>query len=334
VHDTGIAPDPGSTNPFLPGARRDARNRAYTMTLIAAPPPPDPAPNTYYTGTDSTTSLVYRVYANDRGTDVAGDEPLPAVALVGADGSRLEGDAACAAINTPDHDVQTTPPTTLEQWEDLIHTPGLDPAVAPAKRHPFFERFFNGAYNFVGDFRPEARAGMTPTDSGGAFSNADTRYVYAAINRRFGPVLVVRGKLPTFPATTDGERRMGAGQLRYWSLCTNETPVTGRAVDCVSDYQVALRRGRRYTIAISRPGDRPRNARARCGVTWLDWGAQTAVPEQPGYGLVIVRNMLAAPGFRQAAQNVKELGTERQVMGAYYPSPSYTTKRRFEARGC
>jgi hypothetical protein len=334
VHDADIAPDPGSTNPFLPGARRDAPNRSYTMSVVAAAPPPDPAPNTYYAGEVSTTSLVYRVYTNDRGTDVAGGVPLPAVTLVGADGSRASGDAACAAVNTPDHDLQTTPPSTLEAWEDLIHTPGLDPAVAPARRRPFFERFFNGTYNFVGDFRPETRAGVTPTDGGGAFSNADTRYVYAAINRRFGPVLVVRGKLPTFPATYAGERTMGTGQLRYWSICTNDTPVTGRAVDCASDYQLPLRRDRRYTIVVSRPTDRPRNATERCGVKWLDWGAQTAVPEQPGYGLIIIRNMLAAPGFGRAAQAVTQLGTERQVMGPYYPTPTYTTKARFQALGC
>jgi hypothetical protein len=334
VHDTDIAPDPGSTNPFLPGARRDAAKRSYTMSIVAAARPSDPAPNTYYAGADSTTSLVYRVYTNDRGTDVAGGEPLPAFTLVGADGSRVGGEEACARINTVDHDVQTSPPTTLEQWEDLIHTPGLDPAVAPARRRPFFERFFNAPYNFIGDFRPETRAGMPPTDGGGAFSNADTRYIYAAINRRFGPVMVLRGKLPTFPATQNGETVMGTGELRYWSICTNETPVSGRAVDCASDFQVRLAGDRRYRIVVSRRADRPRNAVGRCGVTWLDWGAQTEVPEQPGYGLIIVRNMLADPGFAHAAQSITELGTERRVMGPYYPSPAYTTRARFEALGC
>jgi hypothetical protein len=91
---------------------------------------------------------------------------------------------------------------------------------------------------------------------------------------------------------------------------------------------------RRYTIVVSRPADRPRNARAACGVQWLNWGRQTAVPEQPGYGLLLVRNMLASPVFAHAVQNVSELGTERQVMGPYHPSPTYTSRRAFERLGC
>jgi hypothetical protein len=337
VHDSEIVPDPGSVNPFRAGARRDGRRRAYTMTIVGAPAPADPAAraaNTFYAGADPTVALVYRVYVSDRGTDVAGGVPLPSVAVLGADGSRLSGAAACAAVNTPDHDLQTTPPATLAQWNALIHTPGLDPAVAPATRRPFFERFFNAAYNFVGDFRPASRTTPAPSDDGGAYSNADTRYVYAALSRRFGPVVVVRGKLPTVPATRNGERTMGRGEMRYWSICTNATPVSGRAVDCASDDQLPLRGDRRYTIVVSRRADRPRTATRRCGVQWLDWGAQRESPDDPDYGLLIVRNMLPSPGFAHAAQRITAFGSERRVMGAYYPRPSYTTRARFRAPGC
>jgi hypothetical protein len=337
VHDSQIDPDPGSTNPFASGARRDGRRRAYSMSVVAAAAPADPAarqPNTFYAGPSPTVALVYRVYVNDDGTDVAGDAPLPSITLVGADGSRTSGGAACAAVNTPDHDLQTTPPITLAQWNALIHTPGLDPAVAPSTRTPFFQRFFNATFNFLGDFRPETRTTLTPPDNGGAYSNADTRYLYAAVNRRFGPLLVIKGKLPTVPETADGERTMGRGQLRYWSICTNGTPVAGRAFDCASDQQLPLRGDRRYTIVVSRPADRPRNALRRCGVQWLDWGTQRESPDDPGYGLLIVRNMLPSPGFAQAAQRITTLGTERTVMGAYFPRPSYGTKAGFQATGC
>ena len=322
----------------LPAGRPPRRPAAGVHDeVVGAPAPADPAAraaNTFYAGTDPTVALVYRVYVNDRGADVAGDAPLPAVTLLGADGSRLAGAAACAAVNTPDHDLQTTPPATLAQWNALIHTPGLDPAVAPATRAPFFERFFNATYNFVGDFLPGTRTTPTPPANGGAFSNADTSYVYAAVNRRFGPVLVVRGKLPTVPATRDGARTMGRGELRYWSICTNATPVSGLAVDCATDERLPLRGDRRYTIVVSRRADRPRTATRHCGVQWLDWGAQRESPDDPDYGLVIVRNMLPSPGFARAAQRVTTFGTERRVMGAYYPRPAYTTKARFRAPGC
>jgi hypothetical protein len=336
LHDAEIRPDRGSANPFRAGARRNGRRRAYTVSIVATDPPPpgERRPNTFYAGDTPQVALAYRVYVPDRGRDVAGDTGLPRLTLVAADGSRHRGRAACAAINTPDHDLQTTPPLTLDQWSGLIHTPGLDPAVAPATPHPFFQRFFNGSYNFLGDFRPETRTTLTPPDNGGAFSNADTRYLYATINRRFGPLVAVRGTLPTVPRTRGGEARMGHGQLRYWSVCTNETPVSGRAVDCAYDELVPLGAHRRYTILIGRAGDRPANATRRCGVRWLRWGAQRSSPEDPGYGLVLVRNMLAAPGFKHAAQRVTTFGTERRVMGRYLPRARYTTPRSFAAHGC
>jgi hypothetical protein len=94
------------------------------------------------------------------------------------------------------------------------------------------------------------------------------------------------------------------------------------------------RAGRRYTILVGREGDRPANADRRCGVRWLRWGHQHAAPADPGYGLVIVRNMLAAPGFQHAAQRVTTFGTEDRVMGPYLPQARYTTRRSFAAHGC
>ena len=51
--DHHIEADPGSENPFLPGARRDAENRNYTIRVVNAGPPAEPAdrePNTMYAG--------------------------------------------------------------------------------------------------------------------------------------------------------------------------------------------------------------------------------------------------------------------------------------------
>ncbi len=334
VHDTQIAPDRGSTNPFEPGARRTVTKRSWTMTVLRGNRPAHPPRNTFYLGDTPGSAIVYRVYRNDAGTDVAGDAGLPAVTLKSADGSRVSGAAACRALNAPQSNQQVPPPMTLDQWSTLIHTPGLDPRVAPATRRPFFERFFNFAYSFVGDFRPVSRT-APPTDTGGGYSNADTRYLYANLSRRFGKVVVIHGKLPTFADTYPRAKRMSSGeQLRYWSICTNSTPVAGLGFHCATDDELPLRGNRRYTIVISRPRDRPRNATARCGVRWLDYGRQTESPDDPDYGLVIIRNILASPRFKRAAQRITRAGDERKVMGAYYPSPSYTSRSRFERLGC
>ena len=48
----------------------------------------------------------------------------------------------------------------------------------------------------------------------------------------------------------------------------------------------------------------------------------------------MIRNMLPAPGFEQAIQNITDLGTEREVMDAYHPEATYESKDSYEAGGC
>lgn len=133
------------------------------------------------------------------------------------------------------------------------------------------ERFWNARYSVAGAFiaNPAVRASTyPPTDVGGFQSNPDTRYMSAQISLRFGKVITVSGKLPTFPSTLPASRRMPRpGQLRYWSLCTGSSPVSGLGYDCVYDQQVPLRGDRRYTLVVSRPADRPRNATPRAGTS-------------------------------------------------------------------
>ena len=37
LYDVNIKPDPGSTNPYLPGANRNAAHRSYTVTVVDQP---------------------------------------------------------------------------------------------------------------------------------------------------------------------------------------------------------------------------------------------------------------------------------------------------------
>src|SRR5438874_9772025 len=73
IHDADIAPDPGSVNPYLPGADRYASPRDYTVTVVFGTRPATPAPNTLYTTstdgsrTGSSFLLPYRVYRPDKG---------------------------------------------------------------------------------------------------------------------------------------------------------------------------------------------------------------------------------------------------------------------------
>lgn len=98
-------------------------------------------------------------------------------------------------------------------------------------------------------------------------------------------VVVLAGRLPTVPKTRGGSARMTAAQARYWSLVGYAVPsgwdfikafdknaVIGSAVHAVMDEELVLDDKRRYLIVLSRPADRPRNATAANGITWVDWG--------------------------------------------------------------
>lgn len=368
VYDAQIAPDPGSTNPFLPGARRtpSARGRAWTLTVSGEQPPASPAdraPNTLYAGTrpwgaPQPVELLYRIYVQDKHTDLAGNGGLPQPTLILADGTQRTGQALCHEVG-----IDTTPPTAskipLNQYLALTNLPpnpgaGLagstpqSPATDPARwyrpvnacmfQYPFFQ---SAGY-------PIPACPQTPGLT--QYPTKDNAYIAAYVDRRFGPaadgrnVLVMTGKMPSTPKTYQRNPFFQGGkQLRYWGVCTNESlATTATTVDdgCTYDEDVPADRRGNYTIVVSTPADRPRNAQKRCGVAWLNWGDGNGLPSpytRPTAGLLIVRNLIPDPGFMQAAQNIPAPGLPADVaatMGPYEPQLEYQSPAQFERRGC
>jgi hypothetical protein len=344
LSDTAIEPRPGSTNPFERGALRGARKRSYAVTVLDEPPPGDPASrakNTIYAqaAAGAPIEVAYRVYEPDPGLGLSGGVALPRPRLVGADGSVLRGEDACAQVNDANREItiQTVPAPV---WQGARSSPGCDPETNPAYDPIRWERFFNIDYASLAvisdctDAGRAARLAMEPDLEGGFYSNRDSAYIYAHLSRVFGEIVVVDGRLPRFPRTYTEPRRMPGGQLRFWSLCSGESRVTVRTPDCLADRQVLERSGRDYTVAMSTAADRPRNARARCGVAWLDWGERGDGAGDPNYGLLIMRNMLVSPSYRRAIQRVPRPGAEAETMGNRFPRSHYTSTEEFEARDC
>ena len=342
LRDVSMVPDRGSVNPFLPRNRRDARRRAYTMHVVTGPVPRVRAPNTVYTGSTDPTARVgmsIRNYIPDRGLDGTGGVGLPRLTLNLSDGRHLQGAAACRMLQPSKAKSTSTFPAGA--WTQLVAS-SSDPLNAPAVNPPKWERFWNAQYSVAGIFiaDPVLRAKTyPPTDDGGFQSNPDTRYMTSAISLKFGPVVTVSGKLPTFPATLPAAVRWNPSsyQVRYWSLCTGSSPVSGLGYDCVFDQQVPLARNRQYTLVISRAADRPRNATPACGYRWLSFGQGENYPSPSARNyedFVYMRFMAPSPSFAQAPQNVKTPGTEARVMGPYFPTSRYTTTAAFEKRGC
>ncbi|MFA9271611.1 MAG: hypothetical protein ACEQSX_12785 [Baekduiaceae bacterium] len=368
VYDAQIAPDAGSTNPFLPGARRtpSKRGRAWTLTVTGDQPPAsasDRAPNTLYAGTrpagePQPVELLYRIYVQDKGTDLAGNGGLPEPTLVVQDGTTRTGQALCDAIG-----VETAPPQppsfTVNQYLALTNLPP-NPAAgfagstpqSPAANPPTWYRPLNPCMFQYPFFQSAGYPIPTCPQAPGLtqYPTKDNAYITAYVDRRFGPapdgrnVVVMRGKLPTTPETSLGDPVVRGGkQLRYWGVCTNESLVTTRATvqdGCTYDEDLPTDRNGSYTIVMSTPEDRPSNAQKRCGVAWLNWGEGDGLPApytKPTSALLIVRNLIPDPSFAQAVQNVPAPGLPADVaatLGPYEPTLEYQSPAQFQRAGC
>ena len=276
-------------------------------------------------------TVIYRVYVADKDTDITGGVGLPNPVLHLADGSVLTGqdvcDATAAATTAPPFD--TMP---LQTYLSLRDQPG-QPATFPAEQTPVWRAYYNS--NFTVQCGYLGNCGGTPERSGGQYSNIDNNYVAAFVNRGFGAVLVLRGKLPVTPKTRACQARMKAHvDMRYWSLCNNESAATTAGVACVDDEDVPVDGNGRYTIVVSLPQDRPRNAKPKCGVAWLAMSPDGDGAGHPDDGYLLMRNMLPSASFHHAVQDTSVPGDEKAVMGAYLPTGTYLTVRQFEKRGC
>ena len=318
------------------------RKRNYTLSVVHGLRPAKRARNTIYTGyTDPAirVGMSIRNYLPDRGLDGTGAAGLPKLTLTLADGTKLTGQSACDMLQ-PIEDVSTStfPP---ESWKSLVAA-ASDPVNAPAPAQPKWERFWNAAYSVAGSFisdQDQRAKQFPPDDTGGFQSNPDTRYLIAPVSLKFGAVITVKGKMPMFPTTLP--KSVGweprKTQVRYWSACTGSSPVSGLGYDCVYDQQIPLRGDRRYTLVISLPKDKPKNATEKCGYKWLSFGKGENYPDPAARDYVdtlYMRFMAASTSFAQAPQRVKEPGTEPKVMGPYLPRSAYTSKAAFEKLGC
>ncbi len=354
--DIDIEPLTGSTNPFRVGGRRDAVNRQYTVTLQQSGVPSAPSAttsdqNVLYTlpnAAPPATSpvqqeIIYRVYVPDNARDLTGDSGLPTVEVTLADGAVITGSDACAVLHAdPSAPANGAGLLSADTYRQLVRLG--DANTHPAHAPSTWLRFFNPRFNVLASFwtgtsyEPQIAA-LDKSIRKGFYANINTDYGVAAVNRALGDgprdhnVLVLRGKAPTSPRTGDGEPVMTDAQVRYWSICQNESPVTTRVSDCLYDEQIPAGADGMYTVVVSLAEDRPSNATIACGVAWMAWGDGDGV-DRPQAGTLILRHMLPAESFTNTWAHVTEPGTEQAVLGAYLPQGEYRAQSAFEQRGC
>ncbi len=355
LYDVNIKPDPGSTNPFLPGADRNAERRSYTVTIVDQPDPGagHREPNTLYAGVAGQASAPFvlgeRVYLPDRGRDFTGGAGDPAASYVDSGGVTSTGQAACAALGTKagafnllNVNPLLFPESKVQQLLALSKSP-----EHPAVERPVWYKYFGPSWLLAPYYAGTSDASMIstlPLTATGLGANPANGYVFTWLDRSFGPnhdghnIAVLHGKLPTTPATYAGESRMQGGtQLRYWSVCNSEGLTSGKTTGpCLADEETPINAQRDYTIVVSLPQDRPTNATDTCGVAWMNWGTTGDGYTRPRSTLLIMRNLAttAHPAFESAVQNIADPSTIKHVMGAYLPTVTYTTAAKFQKQGC
>jgi hypothetical protein len=346
LNDQLIQPMPGNSNPFSPGALRTVKARSYTIDLVprdvqagVGVSSSDRATNTLYLpNTGKLFQLYLRVYIPDQGMDVKGGVPLPKPVLRLRDGKLIEGVELCKQIVVKEgavRDIRSDP----ENLKKVFAVPGAKSPYHPAQPAPFN---WNAAYNpalsltnlLINTPFESMREKVDSRRAVGFYSTLDNRYMSAFVDNRFGEVLTITGKAPRTPRTRAGSTIMDADvDLRYWSLCKYRSTADGAVDDCVYDEQVPQDANQRYVIAITKPEDRPSNARAECGVAWLAWGPGNSLGNPHG-GTINMRHMMASPSFKNSLWATQKPGDEREALGEYFPDSHYLGKAAFEAKGC
>lgn len=331
--DKDISPDTGSINPFVAGNPRDDPSRNYTLTLKTDDQAHCPSYSNIVATTDSIAMLTYRVYRPDEGEDAMGGAGLPRVTLHMADGSVLQGEEACDALNFPlqsgDSKVEWY---TESEYADLRSS--KDPSANPPKFRATYNFEFHKQCDFAGDCSSVPEVALK-------YPFPDPHYLYGFISRDHGEVLVLRGRLPITPKTfenTDGFAE--DGEVRYWSLCNYEY-YSQRADGCLFDEQLVVNEDGYYTIVVSREDDLPSNATLECGVSHLSWSAAgdgygivEGRENNPDDGFLLFRNIVPAPEFAHAPPAPSTLDEEEESMGEYLTKGRYFSKAEFEGLGC
>lgn len=299
VPDTVLPALPGHTNPFLPGAQRDRRARGWQLVIAPGAPAglvrgrlglglPEDAP---FAG-----RLLLRIYLPDS-AHPGGGVAMPRASRRTADGrwEPVGGDCpSMAGLPQP----QAPGPTRL-------------PAVPGDVTDPL-------------DWRGSAiPAGIALAD---LLVNRDNAYAYAMTDFARGEVLLLEGRAPRFPATRGGARRMGRGDVRYWSLCAYVHP-SNRTAACLADEDVPLAADRGFRIVVAPAGRRPANARPACGIAFLP-------APGAGEGALILRHVAPDPRFPHTPLRVDAGADASPVLGPYEPVGHYRSVAEIEAMGC
>jgi hypothetical protein len=351
VADYLFTPKPGSTNPFIDGADRTTTQRSYSIEVVNAERPTPMRWGVHLKGEtrerihapqqadNPQQQLQYRIYARDRNTDETANGGLPEPVLTLADGRVLRGAEACTQLRAAQPLVADLGALAMprERLRELIEQSRAKVGPnGPATNPPTWSKTSQETSRFAlytNDFKVEPDVRRR---DGTFYANLDNQYVRTFISRKFGEVWVMRAKAPITPKTFNGDAKWSdAGELRYWSWCSNQGFGTARVNACVFDEEVPVDAQGFYTLVMSRASDRPRNAIPECGVAWLPMADVGDGTGEADLSILLMRQMLGAGEFKNALHNIIRQEDIESGMGPYFPRGRYMSVSAFEtARPC
>ncbi len=327
-----------ATNPFIPGNQRSDFSRSYSIEVLNENPFVNVSENiNSFNGNilfapeynKNQQLIVYRIYLPDKDINITGGVKLPQPILTLSDGTKLEGKQTCEALNTSQplqvsFDALGIPPNEYRELISQPDKPDTWPAHNPPKWFIQLDRkSLIGMY--TGEIDPNA-----PRSEGGFYPNLDNQYIRSILNRKHGKVLIVRGKAPTTPKTYFESSSTDEVNLRYWSLCSNQSFVNTRVNDCLFDEEIPINKNGFYTIAISREEDRPRNAVNECGIAWLPMADDGDGMFDDDVTIIQFRHLLPSNSFEHSIQKVKRQDQLEEIMGPYMPKARYLMPNQVE----
>ena len=246
---------------------------------------------TYQQGDWNLGAVWIRIYEPDDNVDRLGGVPMPKAYFQLPSGEKY---FVCSDFSA----LQRRADTTIA---NRVTAPGSANGYGPAsgwyKSWGISRSMLNGVCISNNWNRPDSGARVRTIDLGwtgrGEFQPAPGNYEPDATTNNYatylgrtvsippGMVAVLTGKLPTFPSTRNGESTMTAAEVRYWSIIGLDTdplsPMPATTINAISDDDVTIDANRNYVICYSRDTERPTNAYASNGVSWVNYGTQSDV---------------------------------------------------------
>jgi hypothetical protein len=335
-----IEPEKDSINPFINSNSRIDKNRAYKIQVLNNSPVTDRE-----TGKISKISsyntlnapsygpnqqlIIYRVYLPDNKTGPLGGVNLPQLKVI-KDGKTYSRNDACKILNASQNlaitiDAAGIPPMMYRELASQTDKPETWPAKNPPEWYIQMDRqSLIGIY--TGEFNNKA-----PRSTGGFFPNLDNHYLRTIINRKYGKVVLLKAKAPLTPKTYNSNPTYKENELRYWSVCSNQSFGNTRVNDCLFDEEIPLDKNGYFTIFVSRLKDRPRNANKECGYAWLPMAEDGDGVFDEDVSIIQFRHMLARDDFSNSIQSVESQNDTKKVMKEYFPKSRYFMKNQVES---